>query len=210
MTNYANAHQVTRISIPNFGCGLDRLEWYKMKCLIKEICAQSKLTITVYDLEKDENTNTQEEQPEITNEHAKKVDERPTYLALGRAQRQYEALSKLIQWIEREDVPTQQELQGLPRLAWQLHNQIKSLQLLHRILCRRFETGDNEAVVQQKVPSSMTHEIPSACHSSTTAGHLGVAKTSGKIKQRLYWHEIQEDTKLFVSRCPECQKRSGG
>ena len=53
----------------------------------------------------------------------------------------------------------------------------------------------------------MTQEILSACHSSTTAGPLGVAKTSEKIKQRFYWPGLQEDTKLFVSRCPECQKR---
>ena len=54
----------------------------------------------------------------------------------------------------------------------------------------------------------MTQEILPACHSSPTAGHLGVAKTSEKIKQRFYWPGLQEDTKLFVSRCPECQKRS--
>ena len=55
----------------------------------------------------------------------------------------------------------------------------------------------------------MTQEVLSACHSSPTAGHLGVAKTSEKIKQRFYWPGLQEDTKWFVSRCPECQKRSG-
>ena len=55
----------------------------------------------------------------------------------------------------------------------------------------------------------MTQEILSACHSSPTAGRLGVAKTSEKIKQRFYWPGLQEDTKLFDSRCSECQKRSG-
>ena len=55
----------------------------------------------------------------------------------------------------------------------------------------------------------MTQEILSACHSSSTAGHLGVAETSENIKQRFYWPGLQEDTKLFVSRCPECQKCSG-
>ena len=64
-------------------------------------------------------------------------------------------------------------------------------------------------VLQQIVSPSMTQEILSACHSSPTAGHLGVAKTSEKIKQRFYWPALQEDTKLFVSRCPECQKRTG-
>ena len=129
--------------------------------------------------------------------------------ALGQVQRQDEALSKLIQWIEHGKVPTSQELQGLPRLAWQLNNQFKSLQLLDGILCQKVETADNEVVLQQIVPPSMTQEILLACHSSPTACHLGVAKTSEKIKQRFYWTALQEDTKKFVSRCPECQKRSG-
>ena len=106
-------------------------------------------------------------------------------------------------------MPTPQDLQGLPRLAWQVNNQFKSLQLLNAVLCRKFETRGNEVLLQQIVPLSMTHEILSACHSSSTAGHLGVANTSEKIEQRFYWPGLQEDTKLFVSRCPECQKRSG-
>ena len=64
-------------------------------------------------------------------------------------------------------------------------------------------------VLQQIVPTSMTHEILSASHSSPIAGQSGVAKTSEKFKQRFYWPGLQEDTSLFVGRCPECQKRSG-
>ena len=123
--------------------------------------------------------------------------------------RKDEALSEIIEGIERGKVPTPQELQRLPRLAWQLSNQLKKLQLLDGFLCRKFETADNEVVLQQIVPPSMTHEILSACHSSSTAGHLGVTKTSEKIEQRFYWPGLQDDTKLFVSRCAECQKRSG-
>ena len=47
MTNHANKYNVTQISMPKAGCGLDRLEWHKVQRLIKEICAQSNLTITV-------------------------------------------------------------------------------------------------------------------------------------------------------------------
>ena len=172
MTNHANKHKVTQISMPKVGCGLDRLEWHKVECLIKELCAQPNLTITVYDQSKDEQSH--------------KQIEAPVRSALGQAQRQDEALSKLIQWIEKGKVPTSQELQGLPRLAWQLNNQLTSLQLLDGFLCRKFETSDNEVVLQQIVPPSMTHEILSACHSSSTAGHLGVAKTLEKIKQNFY------------------------
>ena len=104
----------------------------------------------------------------------------PVRSALGQAQRQDEALSKLIEWIEKGKVPTSQEIQGLPRLAWQLNNQLKSLQLLDGILCRKTETEDNHLVLHQTVPPSVTTEILSARHSSPTAGHLGVAKTSEK------------------------------
>ena len=54
MTEHANKQKVTQISMPKAGCGLDRLEWYKVESLIKETCAQSNLTIIVYDQSKDE------------------------------------------------------------------------------------------------------------------------------------------------------------
>ena len=76
-------------------------------------------------------------------------------------------------------------------------------------MCRKSETGKNEVVFQQIIPPSKRHEVLSACHSSPTAGHLGVAKGSEKIKQRFYWPGLQEEPKLFVIRRPECQKRSG-
>ena len=105
MTKHANKHKVTQISMPRAGCGLDRLEWYKVERLVTEICAQSNLTITVYDQHKDE--------------QSQKQTETPVRSTLGQAQRQDEALSKLIEWIQKGKVPTSQELQGLPRLAWQ-------------------------------------------------------------------------------------------
>ena len=194
-TNHANKHKVTQISMPKAGCVLDRLEWHKIERLVREICAQSNLTITVYDQSKDE--------------QSPKQTETPVRSALGQAQRKDEALSKLMEWIEKGRVPTSQELQGLPELTWLLNNLLKSLQLLERVLCRKFEIAHNHVVLQQIVPPSMTQENLSACLSSPTAGHLGVAKTSEKIKQRLYWPGLQEDTKLFDSWCPDCEKHSG-
>ena len=63
MINHANKNKVTQISMPKAGCGLDRLEWHKVERLIKEICAQSSLTITVYDQSKDEQSQKQDEVP---------------------------------------------------------------------------------------------------------------------------------------------------
>ena len=160
MTNHANRRNVIRISMPKASCGHDWLEWHKNERLIQETCAKSNLTITVYDQSKDE--------------LSQKQDETPVRSALGQAQRQDEALSKLIQWMGKGKVSTPQELQGLPRLTWQLNNQLRCLKLLDGFLCQKFETGDNEMVLPQIVPPSMTHEILSACHSSSTAGHMDI------------------------------------
>ena len=61
------------------------------------------LTITVYDQSKEE--------------QSQKQDETPVRSPLGQAQRRDEALSKLIEWIEKGEVLTPQELQGLPKLT---------------------------------------------------------------------------------------------
>ena len=142
-----------------------------MERLIKAIYAQSTLTITVFDQNKDE--------------QSQKQHETPVRYALSQAQRQDEALSKLIQWIEKGNAPTPQELQGLPRLGWQLNNHFKGFQLIGGIFCRKLETADNKLVLQQLIPTSMTHEILAACHSSSTAGHLGVSENLRENKTKI-------------------------
>ena len=132
MMKHANKYKITHISMPKAGCGRDRLEWHKVERLIKEICAQSSITITVYDQSKDE--------------QSLKQNDIPVRSAVGQAQRKDEALSKLIEWIEKGKVLTSQEVQGLPRLAWQLNNQLKSLKLLDGIFCRIFESADNQVL----------------------------------------------------------------
>ena len=91
-TNHANKHKVIQISMTKPDCGHDRLEWHRVERLVKKTCAQSNLTITV--LEK-----TKEEQ-------SQKQEEATLRSAVGQAQHQDGALSKLIQWIKRGKVPT--------------------------------------------------------------------------------------------------------
>ena len=63
MTNHANKHKVTQIGMPKAGCRLDWLEWYQVERLIREIFAQSNLTITVYEQNRDEQSQKQKEAP---------------------------------------------------------------------------------------------------------------------------------------------------
>ena len=83
MTNHANKHKVTQISMRKASCGFDWFEWQKVEGLIKKNCAGSSLTITAYDQNKDEQTQ--------------KQDETLRHSALCIAQCLDEALSNLIQ-----------------------------------------------------------------------------------------------------------------
>ena len=78
MTYHVNLPKVTRVNMPNAGC-----EWQEVERLIKKICAQSNKISPLYDQNKDE--------------QLQKQDEAPVGSALGKAQRQDEALSKFIQ-----------------------------------------------------------------------------------------------------------------
>lgn len=44
------AHQVTRLSIPRIGCGLDGLDWTKVKALLQSVFADLHLDLIVYTL----------------------------------------------------------------------------------------------------------------------------------------------------------------
>ena len=112
-------------------------------------------------------------------------------------------------WVRQSRVPRNNDLQGCPRLTWQLYNQFGSFCISDGVLCRRFVPTDGRvSLLQQIVLQSLVEELLKSTHSTSTGGHLGVAKVTEKIKQRFYWPGFQEDVKLFISRCPQCQKRS--
>ena len=87
--------------------------------------------------------------------------------------------------------------------------EFSSLCISNGVLCRKFDPTDGRgSFLQQIVPQSLVEELLGSTHSSSTGGHLGVAKITEKIRQGFYWPGFREDVKLSISRCPQCQKRS--
>ena len=50
-------------------------------------------------------------------------------------------------------------------------------------------------------------KVLSACHSSETAGHLGVRKTREGVLSRHFWSSVREDVARYVRTCLQCQTR---
>uniref|UniRef100_A0A0C9RUK2 RNA-directed DNA polymerase n=1 Tax=Fopius arisanus TaxID=64838 RepID=A0A0C9RUK2_9HYME len=55
------------------------------------------------------------------------------------------------------------------------------------------------------VPTSQRKRVLQENHDSPTAGHLGIAKTIGRIAQYYYWPAMHRDIKNYVRSCGKCQ-----
>ena len=198
MRMHAENNSISRISMPCIGTGLDQLDWDKVKLLIQETFCTSPVQVVVYIL------------PDPETKHEDSLVENNTTCKFAQAQEADESLNYVRRWVRQKIIPTQNDLQGLPRLVWQMYNQLGSLYLRDGILCRKFEpTNGRLAYLQQIVPPSLVTEVITSLHNSVTAGHLGAYETLEKIRQRYYWPGSKTDVKHHILRCDKCQKPSG-
>ena len=166
--------------------------------MLKEEFATSQIRLRVYILD---STELEEASNSSVIDHAN-----PSFTKIIRiAQDGDESLKFVKDWVRQSRVPKNNNLQGSSRLAWRFYNQFSSLCISDDVLCRKVDQTEGRVpFLQQVVPQSMVEELLESIHSG---GHLGVAKVTEKIRQRFYWPDCQEDMKLFISRCPQCQNR---
>ena len=55
------------------------------------------------------------------------------------------------------------------------------------------------------VPTSLRSTLLEYFHDHPMAGHLGIAKTQGRLQQRVYWPGMRGDVKRYVLSCSNCQ-----
>ena len=198
MRTHAESNSISRISMPCIGTGLDQLDWDKVKLLIQETFCTSPVQVVVYILHSSET-----QQRDIS------VENGPTS-KFAQAQEADESLKHVRHWVRQKIIPTQNDLQGLPHLAWQMYKQLSSFYIQKDIPCRKLEpTNGRLAYLQQIVTPSLVTEIITSPHNSLNAGHLGAYKTLEKIRQRYYWPGFKTDVKHYILRSDKCQKRSG-
>ena len=122
----AENNSIPRISMPSIGTELDQLDWDKVKLPIQQTFCTSPVQVVVYIL------------PDSETQHRDiSVEGEPTS-KFAQAQEADESLKHVRRWVRQKIVPTQSDLQGFPRLAWQIHNQLGSLYIQDIILCRKF------------------------------------------------------------------------
>jgi len=55
----------------------------------------------------------------------------------------------------------------------------------------------------------MSMEVLYQLHDTPTAGHLGIAKTLQRVRQRYYWVGCHQDVQQWCKSCDACAARKG-
>lgn len=118
-------------------------------------------------------------------------------------------LKQMLLWKrDRAAQPTQQEVQGASKATKSLWAQWNRLQLENGVLYRKWETEDGHGTrLQLVLPRSLVPDVLSALHDAPSAGHLGVAKTVERVRERFYWYGLQSDVEDWCRQCEKCTKR---
>jgi ribosomal protein L21E len=88
-----------------------------------------------------------------------------------------------------------------------LLNQWEKLEVHGNLLYRSFVSSDPnmDDFMQLVVPSTLRKEILFMLHSHKSAGHLGITKTLGKLRQRFYWPGYKADVERWCKHCKVCE-----
>eukprot|EP00731_Ephydatia_muelleri_P031115 Em0022g629a len=113
-----------------------------------------------------------------------------------KAQEEDPALGKVIEALKNGTAVPSSTVSGL-----------KKTFLQDGLLCRTFRASCSDSVCTQLVvPKGHVKIILEKLHNES--GHLGVQRTTEKVKERFYWPGYEMDIQNWFQECQQCQKRN--
>jgi len=130
---------------------------------------------------------------------------------LRQAQRSDKELKPVIEWMEKSTSrPPWEETAPHGEYTKVYWSQWQGLHLSDGLLYRLWETPSGDSVIKQLVlPKALRPEVLQQLHSTPTAGHLGVTKTLGRVRERFYWVNCRQDVQDWCQICDTCAKKRG-
>ena len=109
---------------------------------------------------------------------------------------------------EADQKPSTEELKGKSMAVKRLSQLWEKLEVTDGILWRNFEddTG-NVSWKQLIVPESLRSEVLQELHAGVFGGHLGLEKTTERLKKRFYWLGYAQDIRNWCQTCATCAAR---
>ena len=123
-------------------------------------------------------------------------------------QRKDKDLRLIIDYKLKDKRPTWQEVSPRGINLKNYWSQWNRLILKDKVLYREwFDPKVKQPVLQVVIPSSMRENLFSEFHKQRWSGHLGIKRTVGRMRRRVYWAGYKADIYKLCQACPECQKR---
>ena len=114
-------------------------------------------------------------------------------------QRADTSLAPLFAWASSDTVPSDGRL-----VQWASSHALEFLVRDGRLLARSRTDPLSTLLV---VPTSLRRAVMAEHHDSPFGGHLGEAKTWGRMARRFAWPGMSADVRRFVASCQVCQRR---
>ncbi len=117
-------------------------------------------------------------------------------------------LSKVISYLEREEIPENLDTKQLQRFIAESHDYIidPDDNLLYHLYTPRGKGLKADCIVKQLVvPDALKHDIMVSYHDSLLAGHQGFDRTYHLIRLKYYWPRMYSQIKQYVASCKMCQ-----
>ena len=123
-------------------------------------------------------------------------------------QREDKDLGILHSWLDDKSLPSRDEVaQYSPavRKYWlNTENIVRKKGVLYQ---KRWVYVPQETLKYQLlIPKALRQEIIRNNHDTLLSGHFGVNKTSSKIKKKYYWYQMDQDIRLYIRQCKQCNK----
>ena len=123
-------------------------------------------------------------------------------------QRKDKDLKLIIEWKLKDTRPTWQDISDKGINLKNYWSQWNRLILKDNVLYREwFDPKVKQPVLQLVIPPSRKEDLFSQLHKQRWSGHLGIKRTLGRMRRRVYWAGYKADIYKLCQECPECQRR---
>ena len=127
------------------------------------------------------------------------------------AQLEDNTIGPIAKWLKNsQDRPPKSDVSPYSEATKLYWAQWDSLHLKDGLVYRLWEApaGDS-SVWQLLLPKKLREEVLYQLHEIPTAGHLGIAKTLHRVRQRYYWVGCHQDVQQWCKSCDACAARKG-
>ena len=130
---------------------------------------------------------------------------------LQQAQLEDRDITPMVRWLgESEPRPCWETVAPHSEATKIYWAQWDSLKLCDGVVYRVWETpAGDKAVWQLVLPKKLRPKVLYQLHNTAAAGHLGVAKTLGRVRERFYWIRYHTDVQDWCRKCDMCASKRG-